>query len=416
MSDTRRRVPILSLAWRNTGRNIRRTALTAAAVMVAVTAVIFALAYINGILDNMLDTYARTQAGHVRIRKDGYTERERFMPAHLNVPYLTDLLPVIRTHPAVEEALPRIRTAVLVDRSGSNRPGLLFGLDLEREEGYMEPSGMVVEGRMPVAGAPETMIGRGLAGKLEVTTGDTLTLLGQTAYRSLGGIRLVITGIAASGLGYLDETVLFAPIDQVQLMADLDDAATEIVVFARDPETSDLLAGALREELGPLVIGELEVLSWHDQGPIMRMVESASSIWGVMFLILLGMACLITVNTMLMTVLERTREFGMLSALGMRRSDIVRLILSEGLAIGILGALVGVAIGSGLSIWVEYTGINLTAAMSDIEWPIMGIVYPDWQVSYALLGGLLGMAAAELATLYPAWRAVRLTPAEALRS
>jgi len=105
----------------------------------------------------------------------------------------------------------------------------------------------------------------------------------------------------------------------------------------------------------------------------------------------------------------------MQAALGMRRSDIVFLIVSEGLVIGFLGGIVGAVLGSAVGIWLEHSGLDFTAAARGIDLPFQGIVYPDWTLSYAVIGMLLGMLAAGLAALYPALRAIKMAPAEALR-
>ena len=131
--------------------------------------------------------------------------------------------------------------------------------------------------------------------------------------------------------------------------------------------------------------------------------------------LMLLMAGLIIINTMLMTVMERTQELGMQAALGMRRSDIVFLIVSEGLVIGLIGGVVGAVLGSGVGIWLEHTGIDFTAAARSIDLPFQGMVYPDWSLSYAVIGVACGVFAAGAAALYPALRAIKMAPAEALR-
>ena len=415
MSKTRRSIPFWRLAGRNTLRNTRRTLLTASAIMVAVMALTYAPAHIEGLMGNMVDTYARTESGHVRIRKAGYTARERARPMHLFVPQLSEVLPTIRAHPDVEAALPRIRSLVLVDKANANRNGLLMGVDLAGEEGYLNPSAVLNAGRLPRPGHAEVMVGKDFGEKLDVSLGDTLTLLGQTAYRSLGGLRMTVTGFAVTGLAYLDNVLLMASLDQVQLLTDLPDATIEILVFAKDPEQADALAHTLHETLNAQVSGGIEAVSWTEQGPLINMITTYRPVLGVILSILLLMASLIIINTVLMTVMERTQELGMLASLGMRRSDIVVLILIEGLVIGLIGALVGGALGTSIALWLEHAGIDVTAAMRGVEFPIQGVVYPDWKVVYTLWSAGLGMLTAVLATLYPAWRAVRKTPAEALR-
>ena len=415
MSRRRRRIPVLRLAWRNTRRNARRTLLTVIAVTVAVTAITFMFAYITGILGNIVNSYARTESGHVRIRKDGYSERERLMPVYLKVDRVSELLSVIREHPDVEEAVPRIRSSVLVDGAESNRPGMLLGLDMDREGAYLNPAAMAVNGNPPRAGYPEVMIGDEFAENLAIGIGDTITVLGQTAYRSLGGLRLVVTDLASSGMSFLDNSMLVVPLDQAQILADLPDAATEILVFAHDGELAVALALELEAELDSLVTGDIEVLSWLDQGPLMRTMQMMRPMLGVVMGLMLLMAGLIIINTMLMTVMERTQELGMQAALGMRRSDIVFLIVTEGLVIGLIGGVIGAVLGSGFGIWLEHSGIDFTAAARGIDMPFQGMVYPDWRPSFAIIGLFCGVVAAGVAALYPALRAIKMAPAEALR-
>jgi putative ABC transport system permease protein len=415
MSKQKRNIPLARMAWRNTRRHTRRTLLTAMAVTVAVAAVTYSFAHLTGLLGDMVDAYAKTESGHVRIRRDGYTERERLLPVHMNVRRLSEVLSTIRGHPGVEDAIPRIRSMVLVDGTASNKPGLLLGVDLEREESYLSPSSITEDGRLPRAGRAEVLVGKGFADKLGVGVGDSLTVLGQTAYRSLGGMRLAVAGLAVTGFAYLDNTILILPLDQAQILADLPDAATEVLVFADDPEEADPLATNLRSQLAAL--GDLEVLSWKDQGPLIRLLEMMRPIMGIVMGLLFIMASLIIVNTMLMTVMERTREFGMQAALGMRPSDIVRLIVAEGLAIGVIGTVVGGALGTGLAVWLETTGINIGAAAGAVAGlPFQQVLYPDWKLLFTVYGAVVGLVTAGVATLYPAFRAIRLTPAEALRT
>ena len=411
----RRRVPLLRLAWRNTRRHVRRTLLTVTAVMVAVMALTYGPAHVTGILGDFLDTYARTESGHVQIRRDGYTARERFMPVYFNLPRTEELMAAVRAHAGVRQVLPRIKAAVLVDGAGSNRGGLLLGVDLEREEGYLDPAAMVSEGRLPEPGSAEVLVGGRFAEKLQVSVGDTVVLLGQTAYRSLGGLSVVVTGLAASGMAQFDNTILIAPLDQAQELVDLLGGSTEILVFMEDPDLAPGLARVLEQELAPLVPGGVEARSWKDQGMLASMMQVAEAAFGVILFIMLLMAALIIVNTMLMSVMERTQEFGMQAALGMRRGDIVALVLAEGLVIGIMGAVAGGALGTGLGLWLERTGIDISAAANAIDIPFQAVLYPDWQLRFVVFAAVLGMVTAVLAALYPAWRAVRLTPAEALR-
>ncbi|GMQ81766.1 MAG: ABC transporter permease [Rhodothermia bacterium] len=418
MPELERNIPFWRISWRNTRRNTRRTLLTATAVAVAVASMTYAISHIDGIMNSILDTYSKTESGHVRIRKEGYSERDRSLPAHLGIRNLSEIMPVVEMNESVVAVLPRIRAAVLVDGVDSNRPGMLLGVDLDAEEGYLNPSAMVTSGRLPNPGSPagfsELLIGEGMAERLDASLGDTLTLLTQTSYRSLGALRFVVTGIGTTGLSALDSRLMLTSIDEAQLLIDLEDGATEIVVFAAEPDEADVLAADLISRFESAGLDDLEVLSWTEQGPLVKMMDSTRPLMGIILFILLLMASLIIVNTMMMTVMERTREFGMLAALGLRRWDIARLIILEGLAIGFVGALVGGALGTAVAIWISQIGIDVSAATTNIDVPFKSIMYPNWTLAYSLASALLGMLTAVLASCYPAWRAVRKTPAEAM--
>ena len=416
MSEERRRVPYVRLAWRNARRSVRRTVLTASAVTVAAAAVVFGRAYVRGAVDNIADTYSRTESGHVRVRRGGFTARERSLPAHLALPGAVALAHDLAALPGARAALPRIRAFALVDGAGANRGGLLLGLDLEREADFWRPRGMLAAGRLPSAGRAEALVGEGIARKLGVGLGDSLTLLVQTAYRSLGGLRVSVTGLARSGLRYLDDAMLIVPLDQAQAALDLGEGATEVVVFAADPEEAEALLTLVKGAVPERVPEGAEVRAWWEQSQLMRLLASTDAMMAIVWGLLLLMAALVVVNTMLMAVMERTRELGTQAALGMRRGDLVRLVVAEGAVIGALGGAAGVVIGSGITLYLGLTGIDFSAYSRAMALPFSPVVYPAWAWADALGSVALGTLAAGLAALVPARRAARLQPAEALRT
>lgn len=407
---------LFGLAWRNTLRNTRRTVLTGSAVVVAVTAVIFLLAYLDGIGTNMEDSAARIESGHVRITREGYVERERFSPLYLNVPGVSSLAASLRAHPAVAEALPRIRASVMASTDDINTGALVLGLELDREAGYLDPAAMRTDGRLPRPGHAEAMLGAGLAARLGLVPGDSVTLLGQTAWRSMGGIRVEVTAIGRSGMAFMDQAMVVLPLDQAQLLTELDDAATEVLVFARDRDRADALTAALAADRSDLTGAGLELLSWRRPGTMLHTMSSMMNVYYVFIVLLMAMAGLIIINTMLMSVLERTREMGMLAAMGMRRGSMTRLIVTEGFVIGLLGAILGGGIGSGLALWAGTAGLDFSAAMEGVAMPLDPVIRPTLRWGHVAVGAALGMSTGALAALYPARRAVRMAPADALRS
>jgi putative ABC transport system permease protein len=416
MSEPRRSVPFLRLAWRNAHRSVRRTALTASAVMVAAAAVVFGRGYMRGALGNISDTFWRTETGHVRVRREGFTARERSLPAYLSIPGAVDLARDLARLPGVRAAVPRVRSFALVDGAGANRGGVLLGLDLALEADFWRPQGMLVAGRLPAQGRAEALVGEGIARKLGVGVGDSLTLLVQTSYRSLGGLRVAVAGLARSGMAYLDNAMLVVALDQAQSMLDLEGGATEVLVFSDDADDTDVVRVRVQEAVRGRISGGAEVRAWWEQSQLMRLLASSDTMMAIVWGLLLLMAGLVVVNTMLMAVMERTREFGTQAALGMRRADLVRLVVEEGAVIGALGGAVGAAIGSAITLYLGVTGIDFSAYSRAMALPFSPVVYPAWTWTDALGSVALGALAAGLAALVPARRAARLQPAEALRT
>jgi len=265
-------------------------------------------------------------------------------------------------------------------------------------------------------GRAEALVGEGIARKLRVGVGDSLTLLAQTFYRSLGGLRVAVTGLARSGMAFLDNAILVVPLDQAQAMLDLEGGATEVLVFAEDAGGIDAVLARVREAVRGRIPGGAEVRAWWEQSQMMRLLALTDVMMAIVYGLLLLMAGLVVVNTMLMAVMERTQEFGTQAALGMRRADVVRLVVVEGAVVGLLGGAVGAAIGSAITLYLGVTGIDFSAYSRAITLPFSPTVYPAWAWTDSLGSVALGTLAAGLAALVPARRAARLQPAEALRT
>ena len=230
-----------------------------------------------------------------------------------------------------------------------------------------------------------------------------------------------------SGIAYLDKSMFYIPIDKCQELLDMDGMVTELVIMTEDKENANRLAGEIATRLDTSKIAgkedefvrgddKYEVIPWQSQSNLYSAISSSKISMAVMSGIILIVASLTILNTMLMSVFERTREIGMMMAMGMKGRRITTLLLLEALAIGVLGGIAGCIVGGGISILTEHTGLDFSSAMENIEMPISGIIYPDFEFALILRAFAFGIAMAVVASLYPAYRASRMQPTEALRA
>jgi putative ABC transport system permease protein len=194
--------------------------------------------------------------------------------------------------------------------------------------------------------------------------------------------------------------------------------STEVLVFGDRAERSHEIA----EKLRPLIthVGDdLLVVPWQDHYLLRDLILWMKTALLVLYGLILFIASLVIVNTMLMAVLERTHEMGVMMAMGMKGRDLVTLFLAEAAFIALVGGLLGGALGSGLSIYAEAVGLDFSQMLGEVEAPIPYLqdytIYPDFTLSALGLGILFGLIMALVATILPCQKAARLVPTEAIR-
>ena len=419
---------LIKMAIRNVGRNKRRTILTLSAVFIATIVLSFSACYLKGILEGTFDNYIRLQAGHIKIYNAEYVKKERLLPLDVPVNDYEAMQKELAGMDGIDMITPRIRFGVMLNVEGNNENSIGIGIDPIKERNILQLEEFLTEGsRYFQAGEAEMLIGKRLADTLGVKLGDTITVITQTAFSSLGAMNFKVVGMTESGIAYLDKSMFYIPIDKCQELLDMDGMVTELVIMTEDKENANRLAGEIATRLDTSKIAgkedefvrgddKYEVIPWQSQSNLYSAISSSKISMAVMSGIILIVASLTILNTMLMSVFERTREIGMMMAMGMKGRRITTLLLLEALAIGVLGGIAGCIVGGGISILTEHTGLDFSSAMENIEMPISGIIYPDFEFALILRAFAFGIAMAVVASLYPAYRASRMQPTEALRA
>jgi putative ABC transport system permease protein len=256
------------------------------------------------------------------------------------------------------------------------------------------------------------LIGQALADRLGVSVGDRLTLVGRATHEQMRRRTMTVAGIYGIGLSEMEKGMVYVSLLEAQTLFDLRDQATEVVVALERVGTEAPVVRTLQAALPGY-----EVHSWEEMSPEIKTSMEANEIFMDIFgLVIVLIAGLGILNLLLMAIFERTREIGLLAAMGLKRREIMALFVLEGMMIGVLGALTGALIGAAITGIVGIYGLDYSATSEATELTALmgGRAYPRLTLD-VLLGRAVTVAViAALASLYPAWRASQREPAEAL--
>ncbi|MGE5508867.1 MAG: ABC transporter permease [Chitinophagales bacterium] len=415
---------LLHMAFRNLSRNRTRTAVSVLAIGLAVAIVVFAQGIIGGMIDTFLDDTIRFGSGHIRVVQKAYPKKERLLTLSYpvdgpNGEDVSSFAQRLSRLPGVTSATPRIRFAALISRGDQEPEGALgLGLDFPKEEA-LHLDRYLTKGRLPRAGASEVLMGQRLLDKLGLKVGSHVTLVANTAYGSLAGRTFTVAGSLATGLAQLDESTVMLSLSSAQRLLDLNGAATEIIVMTQSQEKAQQVTPEVAKFVGEgEPSGRYTAIPWYKASTMVGYMILARNYYNILYAVIVLFASFVVINTMLMIVNERTREIGMLGALGFTGRQIVMLLVLEGAALGLLGSIGGVAVGSAITKALATTGLDFSSATKTIGKEILfrAKVYPVFRLGPALYSFVLGIIVPALGCYFPARRAQRLDPSTALRA
>jgi ABC-type lipoprotein release transport system permease subunit len=402
---------LLRMAWRNVWRNWRRTLIALLAIALGLTALIFMDGLIGGSRQAIYGNAVRLQGGNLQVHAPGYREKAKRLPllplADANV-----VVQAALAQPQVIAASRRINTGGFSSSREATLPVLISGIEPEQEAPVGLLAQNIVQGRYLAADDEDLiLIGQAMADRLKVGVGDRITLVGRATHEQMRRRTMTVVGIYDLGLPEAEKRMVYVSLAEAQTLFDLRDQATEVAVALESVGQEQPVVAALQAALPGY-----EVASWEELNPEMKQSldvdELVMNIFGLVVLLIAGVGIL---NLLLMAVFERTREIGLLAAMGLKRREILVLFLLEGVLIGLLGALVGCVLGGLVVSAVGQVGIELSVAELGEMMALLGDrLYPELQVDLLVERALTVTVIAALASLYPAWQASKREPAEAL--
>jgi len=405
------------LGLRNLFRNRRRTLITASTVAIAVMLMQFTFALMMGLEQQSFDNLINYQTGHAKIYAAGYFDERSELPLEPALDNAAEIQALLGTIAGVAATTPRLNFFAQISNGIDQLPVQGIGIQVAgSDDDVFRIPGAIVEGAYLEPAEEGMLLGSGLAELFGVSTGDWLTVLTKTAAGAWEALDLPITGIVGSGNPAIDQNSFLISLDAAQEILEMPDAVTEVAVRFRLGARESVILQRVNEIMGNE--SSVEVKGWRSiEDSFLALTKMKRSGQGVMLGIMLIMAVVGITNMMLMATYERTREIGMLLAMGMRRKGIRRLFLSEGAVNGLLGGAIGTLLALIPIIWLANSGWDLTATYGDMDigYPVRGVIYPTVSSIMIFLIWLFTGVMATVAAWYPAVRASRLKAVEALR-
>jgi putative ABC transport system permease protein len=397
-------------AWRNIFRQKRRTILTVLTMFGGFTLSAISIGWADGTYNRIIDMFTRNRLGHIQVHAEGYLDKPSL---YKKIDGYEAVGRAIEQTPGVETWAPRLYSAGLASVSEKSSGVRIIGIDPERESAATRFEKKVIEGRsfspMP---SHEAILGKGVAGTLKAEVGDEIVIVSQGADGSIANDLYTIIGIIESGDAIADQSSFYLHLQDARELLVLEGAIHEIVVVVDKLDRVTRLAETIRQTLND---PELKIAPWQEfaRSFYVAMQADKKGAWIMLFVIVLIVAVGV-LNTVLMTVLERTREYGVMRALGTRPFQIVRLVLYE----VALMAFIGIVIGFGLSLLINYI-LSLHGIPMPFTFTYGGMefthYYAEVNAHSFYIPAMTVTLSAIIVSIFPAIKASRIAPARALR-
>jgi len=402
----------LRLAWRNIWRHRRRTIIIVLAMSLTLALMMFYDGLMNGFTDAIYGNAVKVLGGNIQVHAEGYRAQADSNPL---LP-LADPQAVINAagaNPLVEAATQRINTGGLVtNREGAFAVGIT-GIEPEKEQTVNLIGQYVKAGRnLTSDDADNILIGKGLADAMNVQVGDRITLVGRSQHEQMRQRTMTVVGIFDLGMADIEKQTVYISLGEAQALYDLGDQSIEVAIFLKQLGQESAVIASMEPSLPGYEIESFEA-NYPDLASAINTKGGVMNIFSVVIILIAGVGIL---NLLLMAVYERTREIGVLGAMGLKPRQISLLFILEGTMIGLVGVAVGIVFGLAINGGLMRVGLDFSTYSTITSYMalIKDRVYPTWGVEKLLMRAFTVAIISALASVIPAIEAGRREPAEAL--
>ena len=398
------------MAFRDLGRNKRRSILSALAVTMGSILLLFMAAVIRGEMQGAMQNSIRLQTGHLQIRAASYDESKVSLAWEDLIEDPNRVIGQLKTLPQVSSATPRLIASGILSLGDQSKGMQVVGIDPAAEPNQIFRQGVIAGEFLTADDREGILIGKPFADKFGLNVDDQVNLLVNTSNGDVDEQLFTVRGIFSTNTPYYDDNTVFMPLAKSQAIAGAKNHASLIFVLLQNQEQAEPVAAALDSS-------KYQVKTWQQLNELTTQLEDfANAFMYVFYLIILGITATVVTNTLVMAVYERTREIGVLSAIGMKGRRIMLQFLTEAALLATGGVIGGLILGGLLIAYIARVGFALpsTSAYSGI---LMGErIYPYLTASDAIGLTIAAYVITLIASLYPATLAARMEPVEALHA
>lgn len=400
-------IQLYKMAWRDLGRNRRRSFFSALALALGLALLLLMAAIVEGEYRGAMDLSIKLQSGHLQVRAPSYDEDKTSLAWEDLLENPDAIAAQIATLPAVKVATPRLFASGILATGAESVGVRIVGIDPPSEANAPYRDGLVSGEYLNADDREGVLIGQPLAEELNLRAGDRINLLVNTSNGDVDEQVFTIRGLYSTHTPAYDEGTVLMPLAKAQAITRTEKHASIIFVLLQEREQTDAVVAALQT-------GNYQIATWEQMNELVLQFEQfAAAYMVVLYLIILAITATVIVNTLVMAVFERTREIGILSAIGMKAGRIMAMFFAESSLLAVGGIGMGLVLGGLIVAYFSKYGFYI----GDIG--MTGLLFGDRIYAYLTLSDTITLTVIAfvitlLAALYPAMLAARMDPVQAL--
>jgi len=402
---------IWSVSWRNVWRNKTRSMVIITAIALGVFAGVYTIAFMFGWVNQRVNAVINTEISHIQIHQPEYIETN---DVHDYIPDINQLQSSIEKKPEVDAVSLRILSTCMISSAETGSGVQLVGINPENEQQVTNLHEKLIEGNyFEETKKNQLVIGKKLADKLKVKLRSKVVVTLTEMDGTLTGGAFRITGIYQTANSEYDERKAFVRASDLKNLIKIDEnAGHELAILLNENNMEQKIADQLKAEFP-----NLEVMSWLEIMPDMKMMNESMNLMMYIFVVIILLALGFgIVNTMLMVILERIKEIGMLMAIGMNKVRVFSMIVLETIYLSLTGGVIGIALAVVLTAITGKTGLDLSLWAEGLNsLGFDAVIYPEIGFDAVIVVTFLVILTGVIAAIYPARKAIKLKPADALR-